>query len=82
MAHNGGCRNVVLHPHQKFLISSGKDGSARLWDCRDEGHPVIKANLVLHDENVTSPIFLGDEHVVTVSWDQNIGIWKFGDLLA
>lgn len=82
MAHHGGCRNVILHPHEKYMISSGKDGSVRLWDCKSDAHPQIHANLVLHDETVTSPIFVGDKFVVTVSWDENIGIWKYGDLIA
>ena len=80
-AHVGGVRNVNLHPHQKYLLSSGKDGSVRLWDCNSEGHPQIISNLVLHNENVTSPIFIGDEFIVTGSWDENIGVWKFQDAL-
>lgn len=54
------CRNVNLHPSQKYMVSSGKDGSVRLWDCNNEGRPEIQANLVLHKENVTCPVFVGN----------------------
>lgn len=64
------------------MLSSGKDGSVRLWDCSSEGNPSLQANLVYHEENVTSPVFLGDDIVVTGSWDQNIGIWNFKDLIS
>lgn len=82
VAHVGtACRNVNLHPHSKYMLSSGKDGSVRLWNCNNEGKPKIQANLVHHEDNVTSPIFVGDEIVVTGSWDQSIGIWNFKDLI-
>lgn len=79
MAHLGGCRSVALHPNEKYLVSGGRDGSVRLWSCENSGHPDIVSNLVYHEENVTSTIFLGDQYIVTGSWDQNIGIWKYSD---
>ena len=48
VAHIDGCRSVNLHPHQKFLLSTGRDGSARLWDCNEEGKPKIRSNLAYH----------------------------------
>lgn len=33
LAHLDGCRNLNLHPHEKFLLSTGKDSSARMWNC-------------------------------------------------
>jgi hypothetical protein len=42
------------------MLSSGKDGSVRLWNCNVEGRPQIQANLVHHKENVTCPVFVGD----------------------
>lgn len=61
VAHVGtACRNVNLHPTQKYMLSSGKDGSVRLWNCNEEGRPMIQANLVFHEDNVTSPVFLGN----------------------
>lgn len=52
-AHASSCRSVNLHPHQKYLVSTGKDGSVRLWDCNHEGLPKIVSNLVGHDETVS-----------------------------
>lgn len=64
------------------MLSSGKDGSVRLWNCNEEGKPQIQANLVFHEDNVTSPVFVGNEVVVTGSWDQSIGVWNFKDLIS
>ena len=35
------CRNVNLHPTEKYLLSTGRDGSARIWNCNVEGKPKL-----------------------------------------
>jgi WD40 repeat protein len=55
-----GVRSLNLHPNKKILLSTGKDGSARVWDCSGIHHPKILSNLVLHDENVTAGCFMGE----------------------
>ena len=81
LAHMDECRNVNLHPHEKYLLSTGRDGSARIWDCSVEGKPKLQSNLAYHHENVASTAFLSNELVVTGSWDQNLAVWKYKDLL-
>ena len=82
VAHLEPVRTLTLHTKLRYLLSGGKEGSARIWDCSFEGHPRVVGNLALHVENVTRLVFISDELVISSSWDQKIGIWKMSDLLA
>jgi WD40 repeat protein len=73
-------RSIKLHPKQKLLVSTSRDGSVRLWDCGREGRPKLTNNLVFHTEKVTEALFMED-WIVTGSWDQNIGLWKMSEFL-
>jgi WD40 repeat protein len=82
MAHFDSVRTVQFHPKRKILLSTGRDGSAKLWDASsDNHHPSILGNLALHSENIPGAAFIGADIVVTGSWDQKLAIWNVKDLI-
>jgi WD40 repeat protein len=48
-AHLDSVRTVNYHPNKKILLSTGRDGSVRLWNAESNTHhPRILGNLALH----------------------------------
>ena len=53
-------RTINYHPSKKILLTTGRDGSAKLWDAaRNDVTPTILGNLVHHKENVPGAAFVG-----------------------
>jgi WD40 repeat protein len=75
-------RTISYHPNRKILLSTGRDGSAKLWNAEsDTHHPAILGNLALHVENIPAAGFIGPDTVVTGSWDQKLAIWNIKELI-
>jgi len=52
-------RKIVYHPSQKVILSTGRDGSAKLWNVESETHyPTLLGNLALHAVNIPGAAFL------------------------
>lgn len=82
VSHMDSVRTVNYHPSKRVLLSSGRDGSVKLWNAESNlHHPKILGNLVVHKENVPGAAFLGENSVVTGSWDQSIALWNIQALL-
>lgn len=82
LAHLDSVRTIHYHPSRKILLSTGRDGSARLWNAESNTHhPTILGNLALHVENIPAAGFLSPETVVTGSWDQQLAVWNVSSLL-
>ena len=75
-------RTINLHRSKKLMLSTGRDGSAKLWDVsQDNIQPTILGNLVLHSENIPAAGFVKNEMVVTGSWDQKLALWNIKDIM-
>ncbi len=49
VSHLDSVRTINLHPTKKIFLSTGRDGSAKLWNASsNEVQPLILGNLVLH----------------------------------
>jgi WD40 repeat protein len=80
--HLDSVRTLTYHPTRQVFLSTGRDGSAKLWDAsRPDAQPSILGNLVFHGENIPGAGFLGHDKVVTGSWDQKLALWSIKDLL-
>lgn len=53
-AHFDAVKSLTLEGKQKQLLSTGRDGSVRLWDCKEGLKPL--ASLVGHIDNVVSSV--------------------------
>jgi WD40 repeat protein len=81
-SHLDSVRTINYHPSRRILLSTGRDGSAKLWNASLDTHqPAILGNLALHSENVPGAAFLGEDLVVTGSWDQKLALWNIKDLI-
>ena len=58
-AHMDSVRTINYHPSRPVLMSSGRDGSVKLWDAKDnKHHPLVLGNLVGHSQNVAAASFI------------------------
>lgn len=49
LSHLDSVRTINYHPSRKVFLSTGRDGSAKLWDASSNTHqPSILGNLALH----------------------------------
>ena len=81
-AHMDSVRTINYHPSRPVLMSSGRDGSVKLWDAKDDKHqPLVLGNLVGHIQNVAAAAFIDEETVVTGSWDQSLALWNVQQLI-
>lgn len=61
MAHLDSVRTINFHPKRKIIMSTGRDGSAKLWNAESNTHhPTIIGNLALHIENIPAAGFIND----------------------
>lgn len=82
LAHLDSVRTINYHSSRKILLSTGRDGSAKLWNAESNTHhPAILGNLVQHSENIPGAGFVNGELVVTGSWDQQLCLWNVKDLI-
>lgn len=59
-SHLDAVRTINYHPTRKILLSTGRDGSAKLWNASLDTHqPAILGNLAVHSENVPGAAFIG-----------------------
>lgn len=49
-AHFDAVKSLTVEGNKKLLLSTGRDGSVRLWDCKEGLKPI--ASLVGHHDNV------------------------------
>ena len=81
-AHMDSVRTINYHPTRPVLMSSGRDGSVKLWDAKDnKHHPLMLGNLVGHNQNVAAATFIDEKTVVTGSWDQSLALWNVQQLI-
>lgn len=71
--HDGELTYVSCHPSKPLVITSSRDGTFRLWDCRTAGHSVQIFNG--HTKSVNSALFLGQDRLVSSSDDGFVHIW-------
>ena len=82
VSHMDSVRTINIHSNKKVLLSTGRDGSAKLWDAsKDNEQPDILGNLVLHSENIPAAAFVGQDKVLTGSWDQKLAIWNIKQMI-
>lgn len=59
LAHLDSVRTINYDPSRKILLSTGRDGSAKLWNVESNTHhPSILENLVQHLENIPGAGFI------------------------
>jgi WD40 repeat protein len=49
-AHFDAVKSLTLEGKKKMLLSTGRDGSVRLWECSEGLKPI--ASLIGHQDNV------------------------------
>ena len=80
-AHMDSVRTINIHPSRKILLTTGRDGSAKLWNAEANNvTPTILGNLVHHTQNVPAAAFIGQDMAITGSWDQALALWNIKDL--
>ncbi|MBX9580580.1 MAG: protein kinase [Gemmataceae bacterium] len=71
--HAGPVQHVALSPDERTLLSSGDDGTARVWDLGDGR---LLGTLAGHDTAVIRGVFLPDgRRVLTASQDKTVRLW-------
>ena len=72
--HNAAIKQVAFSPDGQSLVTSGEDGTARLWDIRGD-HP-MRPRILRHNSAVFAAAFSPDgQHVVTASRDLRARVW-------
>ncbi|CAF1244028.1 unnamed protein product [Rotaria sp. Silwood1] len=71
--HDGELTYVSCHQTKPLVITSSRDGTFRLWDCRTPSHSVQIFNG--HTKTVNSALFLGNDRLVSSSDDGFVHIW-------
>ena len=63
-------------------MSTGRDGSGKIWDASEDGiQPTLIGNLVHHKQNIPGAGFIGNDLVVTGSWDQDLTLWSIKGMI-
>ncbi|CAF0802545.1 unnamed protein product [Didymodactylos carnosus] len=71
--HDGELTHVCCHQSKPFVITSSRDATFRLWDCRQPVHSVQIFHG--HIKTVNCALFIGNERVVSSSDDEFVHIW-------
>ncbi|CAF1041904.1 unnamed protein product [Didymodactylos carnosus] len=71
--HDSELTHVCCHQSKPFVITSSRDATFRLWDCRQPVHSVQIFHG--HIKTVNSALFIGNERVVSSSDDEFVHIW-------
>ncbi|CAF1038884.1 unnamed protein product [Adineta steineri] len=71
--HDGELTYVSCHQTKPLVITSSRDGTFRLWDCRTPSPSVQIFNG--HTKAVNSALFLGNDRLVSSSDDGFVHIW-------
>ena len=81
-AHLDSVRTINFHHDRKVMLTTGRDGSAKVWDSSaDNFQPKILGNLVLHKENIPGAAFIGKDLALTGSWDQKLALWSLKEMI-
>lgn len=82
-AHLAPIRNMNFFGMKNILVTSCRDGSARVWDATKQTGPQKNkcvANLLGHRDNITCSDFVQTKAnpsvLATVSWDQSLNIYQ------
>ncbi|KAL5110107.1 hypothetical protein TcWFU_003457 [Taenia crassiceps] len=72
--HDNWVRQLVFHPHSKYLLSASDDKTVRVWDLRNRRcHKTLEA----HSHFVTTlDIHRTAPYLITGSVDQTIRVWE------
>ncbi len=74
-------RNAVtdfdFFDNKKFMIIAGDDGFLRVWEVGTKSRGIFEA----HSKAISGVIAIGNELIVTSSFDRSVNLWKkTGDL--
>jgi hypothetical protein len=75
-AHEDGTSVLCLDEGRKELITGGKDGYLRWWDCETFA---LKKALPAHQGTIYGLEFISESHFVSVSRDKSVKIWRAED---
>jgi WD40 repeat protein len=73
--HRGAIRCVAFSPDAKTCATGGEDGEIKIWDTADG---TLRYRIIGHRNVVTAIHFTPDAHLVSVSRDNTVRIWKLG----
>ena len=77
-AHFDAVKSLTVEGKQKLLLSTGRDGSVRLWDAKENLKPI--ASLVGHQDNVvTIVLIIAQSCICTRQWDYRGIRWRGPD---
>jgi WD40 repeat protein len=75
-AHEAGTSALCFDEGRKELITGGKDGYLRWWDCETFA---LKKALPAHKGTIYGLELIDESHFVSVSRDKSVKIWKTED---